>query len=70
MVARSDLLVYTSQSLVRLGKEAGYPLLILPVTELAWRRPIGAIVCGDGYSTAPRAVASPASNCPRTYHVP
>lgn len=49
MVAASGLLVYTAQSLVRLGKAAGYPLTILPVAELAWRRPIGAIVRSEGY---------------------
>jgi DNA-binding transcriptional LysR family regulator len=49
MVVASDLLAYTSQSLVRHGKAAGYPLTILPVADLAWRRPVGAIVRGEGY---------------------
>src|SRR3954465_4726142 len=45
----SDLLVYASRSVVCLGKAAGYPLTILSVAELAWRRPIGAIVRREGY---------------------
>src|SRR3954468_17053136 len=49
MVAASDLLVYASRSVVCLGKAAGYPLTILRVAELAWRRPIGAIVRREGY---------------------
>lgn len=49
MVAASDLLVYTSWGLVRTGNAAGYSLAILPVPELVWRRPIGAIVRADGY---------------------
>ena len=49
MVATSDLLLYTSRSLVRLGKAAGYPLTILPVAELVWRRPVGGIVRKEGY---------------------
>src|SRR3954469_25007536 len=49
MVASSDLLLYTSRSLVRLGKAAGCPLTILPVAELAWRRPIGGIVRREAY---------------------
>jgi DNA-binding transcriptional LysR family regulator len=49
MVAASDLLLYTSRSAVRLGKVAGYPLTILPVSELVWRRPIGGIVRREGY---------------------
>ena len=47
--ATSDLLLYTSRSLVRLSKAAGYPLTILPVAELAWRRPIGGIVRREAY---------------------
>jgi DNA-binding transcriptional LysR family regulator len=49
MVAASDLLLYASRGAVRLGKAAGYPLTILPVTELAWRRPIGGIVRREAY---------------------
>jgi DNA-binding transcriptional LysR family regulator len=49
MVAASELLLYTSESLVRLGRAAGYPLVILPVAELAWRRPFGGIVRCQGY---------------------
>jgi hypothetical protein len=34
---------------VRLGKAAGYPLTILPLAELVWRRPVGGIVRSEGY---------------------
>ena len=49
IVAASDLLAYTSQGLVRRGMAAGYALTILPVTELAWLRPIGAIMRNERY---------------------
>ena len=49
IVAASDLLAYTSQGHVRRGMAAGYALTILSVTELAWLRPIGAIMRSERY---------------------
>jgi DNA-binding transcriptional LysR family regulator len=52
VVSSSDLLVYTSRSLARLGKAAGYALAILPVSELVWWRQIGTIVRREEYLPA------------------
>jgi DNA-binding transcriptional LysR family regulator len=52
VAASSDLLLYASRSLIRLGQASGYPLAILPVRELVWLRPIGAILRREDYVPA------------------
>ena len=48
-VASSDLLAYTSRRMVEQFVANGHALAVLPVQELAWRRPVGAIHRNEPY---------------------
>ena len=48
-VASSDLLAYTSRRMIDQALADGYALTVLPVPELVWRRPIGAIHRNEPY---------------------
>jgi DNA-binding transcriptional LysR family regulator len=48
-VASSDLLAYTSRRMIDQALADGYALAVLPVPELTWRRPIGAIHRNEAY---------------------
>src|SRR5215510_13991076 len=48
-VASCDLLAYTSRRMIEQVVAAGYPLAVLPVHELVWRRPVGAIHRNEPY---------------------
>jgi DNA-binding transcriptional LysR family regulator len=48
-VESSDLLAYTSRRMIDQALADGYALAVLPVPELLWRRPIGAIHRNEPY---------------------
>jgi len=48
-VASSDLLAYTSRHMIEQFVADGHALAVLPVHELAWRRPVGAIHRNEPY---------------------
>jgi DNA-binding transcriptional LysR family regulator len=48
-VVSSDLLAYTSRSMIEQALAEGYAVAVLPVRELAWRRPVGAIHRNEPY---------------------
>jgi DNA-binding transcriptional LysR family regulator len=48
-VASSDLLAYTSRRMIEQLVADGHALVVLPVHELVWRRPVGAIHRNEPY---------------------
>ena len=48
-VVSSDLLAYTSRRMIEQMVAEGYAVAVLPVRELAWRRPVGAIHRSEPY---------------------
>lgn len=48
-VVSSDLLAYTSRRMIEQAVAEGYAVAVLPVQELAWRRPVGAIHRNEPY---------------------
>jgi len=48
-VASSDLLAYTSRRMIDQARADGHALAVLPVAELVWRRPVGAIHRNEPY---------------------
>jgi DNA-binding transcriptional LysR family regulator len=48
-VVSSDLLTYTSRRMIEQAVAEGYAVTVLPVQELAWRRPVGAIHRNEPY---------------------
>jgi DNA-binding transcriptional LysR family regulator len=48
-VVSSDLLAYTSRSVIEQAVAEGYAVVVLPVQELAWLRPTGAIHRNEPY---------------------
>ena len=48
-VVSSDLLAYTSRRMIEQAVAEGYAVTVLPVRELAWRRPVGAIHRNEPY---------------------
>src|SRR5262245_1068496 len=48
-VVSSDLLAYTSRRMIDQAVAEGYAVAVLPVQELAWRRPVGAIHRNEPY---------------------
>jgi DNA-binding transcriptional LysR family regulator len=48
-VVSSDLLAYTSRRMIDQAVAEGYAVAVLPLQELAWRRPVGAIHRNEPY---------------------
>jgi len=48
-VTSSDLLAYTSRRMIEQFVADGHALVVLPVHELVWRRPVGAIHRNEPY---------------------
>ncbi len=48
-VVSSELLAYTSRRMIEQAVAEGYAVAVLPVQELAWRRPVGAIHRNEPY---------------------
>jgi DNA-binding transcriptional LysR family regulator len=48
-VASSDLLAYTSRRMIDQAVAEGYAVTVLPVPDLVWRRPVGAIHRDEPY---------------------
>ena len=48
-IVASDLLAYTSRRMIEQAIAEGNAIAVLPVKELAWRRPVGAIHRNEPY---------------------